>query len=101
MTTKRRYPPITDAEEAAIQAMIAEDPDDSDSTDEELAQAKPFAEALPELYAAIQRGRGRPKLANAKEAVTLRLPPDTVARFRATGPDWRQRMAEMLEKAKL
>jgi uncharacterized protein (DUF4415 family) len=98
--TKRRFPPLSDAEEAEVQAQIAEDPDDSEATDEELAQAKPFREALPELYAAIQRGRGRPKLASAKEAVTLRLPPDTVERFRATGPDWRQRMAEALEKSK-
>lgn len=99
--TQRKLNGLTDAEEAEIQRQIIEDPDDWTPTDEELAQGRSFAEALPELYAAIQRGRGRPKLANAKEAVTLRLPPDTVERFRATGPDWRQRMAETLEKAKL
>lgn len=98
--TKRKVRDLTDEEEAEIQAQIADDPDDFDITDEELAQAKPFAEALPELYAAIQRSRGRPKLANAKQAVTLRLPPDTIERFQAGGADWRQRMAEALEKAK-
>ncbi|MGV3490914.1 MAG: BrnA antitoxin family protein [Devosia sp.] len=98
--TQRKINGLTDEEEAEIQAQIAEDPDDWTPTDEELAEAKPFSEALPELYAAIQGSRGRPKLANAKEAVTLRLPPDTVERFRATGPDWRQRMAEALEKVK-
>ncbi len=99
--TKPKLRDLTDEEEAEIQRMIAEDPDDFDATEEELAQAKPFAEALPELYAAIQRSRGRPKLTNAKEAVTLRLPPDTVEKFKATGPDWRARRAEALEKAKV
>jgi len=46
--------PLTDAEEAEIQRQIAADPDDAEATDEQLAQAKPFAEALPELAAAIR-----------------------------------------------
>lgn len=99
--TKRKNRQLTDAQEAEIQRMIAEDPDDFDVTEEEFAQAKPFAEALPELYAAIQRSRGRPKLASAKEAVTLRLPPETLDKFKATGADWRARMAEALVKAKV
>lgn len=35
----------------------------------------------------------------AREAVQLRLMPDTLARWRATGPGWQTRMAEALDKA--
>ena len=93
--------PISDEEEAFIQAQIAEDADDEELTDEQLAQARPFAEVFPELHASIKRSVGRPRLENAKEAVTLRLSPDTLRKFEALGPDWRARMAEVLEKAEL
>ncbi len=91
--------PLGDAEEAEIQKMIASDPDAPELTDEQLKRGRPFKEALPELYASIQRSRGRPRLGNAKEAVTLRLDPGAVARFKALGKDWRARMADILEKA--
>ena len=97
----RKSHDLTDAEEAAIQAQIAADPHDAESTDEELAQAKPFAEAFPGLMESIKRSRGRPKVAAAKEAVTLRLDPATLERFKAQGADWRSKMAEVLEKTKV
>jgi uncharacterized protein (DUF4415 family) len=49
----------------------------------------------------IRRSRGRPRLQAPKAAVTLRLDPATIARFQATGSDWRQRMAKVLDKAKV
>ncbi len=70
-------------------------------TDEQLAQGRPFAEAHPELAAKMRRSAGRPRLENARQPVTLRLSPDTLRKFEALGPDWRARMAEVLEKAKL
>ena len=73
--------------------------DNPEATDKELAQAVPFAEAFPELMDSIRRSRGRPPVANPKQAVTLRLDPQTVARFKAQGPDWRARMSEVLERA--
>ena len=66
-------------------------------TAEDFAKAKPFAEVFPELAASIKRARGRPRVAEPKEAVTLRLSPSTVAKFKALGGDWRARMAEKLE----
>ncbi len=66
---------------------------------DEVARGKPFKEVLPELYESIRRSRGRPRIEKPKEAVTLRLDPDVVARFKATGKDWRTRMAEALERA--
>lgn len=38
------------------------------------------------------RGPGRPKSEGAKKLVSLRLDPDIVARFRATGPGWQSRI---------
>ena len=95
--------PLTDEEEARIQAQIAADPDDYESTDEELAQAKPMAEALPELHAALmaeiaKRKVGRPKAAVTKQTIAIRLDPDVLEAFKATGPGWQTRMNEALRE---
>jgi uncharacterized protein (DUF4415 family) len=45
------------------------------------------------------RAVGRPKKAVRKEAVNLRLDPDVLAHFRATGPGWQSRINEALRKA--
>jgi uncharacterized protein (DUF4415 family) len=42
---------------------------------------------------------GRPKSANAKKSVHLRLSPDVLAYFRKTGPGWQTRIDEVLRKA--
>lgn len=91
--------PLTDEEEAQIQKQIASDPDAPEATDEQIARAKPFAEAFPDLAESIKRSRGRPRIESPKEAVTLRIDPNTVARFKAGGQDWRAKMAEILDKA--
>lgn len=45
--------------------------------------------------------RGRPCLgAAAKTAVTLRLDPDVVASYRATGPGWQTRINDDLRRAR-
>ena len=57
---------------------------------------------VPELtdawFAKARRG-GRPKAAAPKELTTLRLDPDVLAHFRATGPGWQTRINEALRKA--
>ena len=87
--------------ETATGELIGPDPEiERPLTSDELAKAAPLATALPDLHEAIKRGRGRPKTDKAKEAVTLRLSPETVAHFKAIGgADWRARMSEALEKA--
>lgn len=55
MRDREPTPPISDAEEARIQRMIAADPDNAPATDEQLAQARPFAEAFPELARTLRR----------------------------------------------
>lgn len=72
-------------------------------TDEELARMRPAREVMPpEFFEAIEemrKARGRPKVEAPKVAVTLRLDPDVLDRFKASGKDWRSRMAEELRKA--
>ena len=43
--------------------------------------------------------RGRPKLQNPRRLLSLRLPPQVIANWKATGPGWQTRMAEVLEKS--
>lgn len=68
-------------------------------TEDEVANLRPFHEVLPDVADAIRRGRGRPRLPNAKQAVTLRLDPEVVERFKSSGDDWRTRMAQVLKDA--
>jgi len=75
--------------------------DSPELTEAQLTEAKPFAEALPDLAESIRRSAGRPRLQHAKQAVTLRLSPQTLEKFESLGPDWRARMAEVLDKAKV
>lgn len=74
--------------------------DNPEWTKEDFARARPFSEVFPDLHASIKRSRGRPKVENPKEAVTLRLSPDTIEKFKATGDDWRARMARRLSGRK-
>ena len=93
--------PLTDAEEARIQKQIAQDPDSPEATDDELAQARPMSEAMPELHAALvaeiaKRKGGRPKLENPKRSIALRLDADVLEAFKAAGPGWQTRMNDVL-----
>jgi len=72
---------ITDAEDAAIRAAALTDPD-----------ARPVGELL-------KRKRGRPKLAQTKQPVLLRIDRDVVDTFKAGGEGWQTRMNDALRKA--
>jgi uncharacterized protein (DUF4415 family) len=47
--------------------------------------------------AVVQKG-GRPRSANPRKLITIRLPADVIARWKATGPGWQTRMANRLSK---
>jgi uncharacterized protein (DUF4415 family) len=69
-----------------------------------IAKARPAREVLPKIFgartaAAMLRPRGRPKSPDAKVAISLRLSPDTLARWKATGPGWQTRMAKVLRES--
>ena len=58
---------------------------------------------LPELtdemlVRAVARKGGRPRSANPRKLISLRLPAEVIERWRATGPGWQTRMAERLAK---
>lgn len=86
--------------EATIQKQIAEDPDDFEALPG--SKVMPFAEALPDLAANMRKNLGgRPKSDNPKVAVNIRLNPETVEKFKATGKGWQTRMSDVLDAAKL
>jgi uncharacterized protein (DUF4415 family) len=72
--------------------------------DAHVVEAKEYRE-LPELTtdmlarAKLKKG-GRPRSLNPRKLITLRLPADVIARWKATGPGWQTRMAERLSKSR-
>lgn len=42
---------------------------------------------------------GRPKLAHPRKLLSLRLPPEIISSWKATGPGWQTRMAKILERS--
>ena len=92
MTKKlRTLRPFTAEDEARVQRQIAADPDAPEATDEALANPMTFAEAM-------KRHAGRPRLANPKQQVTVRLDADVIAKMRESGPGWQVRMNDILRK---
>ncbi|CAN7520749.1 BrnA antitoxin family protein [Pseudoduganella sp. LjRoot289] len=82
MSTKVKIIMPTDEEDAAITAAALSDPDAQPLTDEELAQ--------------FRRGRGRPAQAVTKIPTTLRIDPEVLQAFKATGVGWQTRMNQVL-----
>lgn len=74
---------------------------DLQRVDAHVIQADEY-EDLPEINdeqlirARVNRG-GRPRLPSTRKLISLRLPEDVIARWRATGPGWQTRMAKCLE----
>ena len=98
--TGKKQTAISNAEEARIQKMIASDPDSPELTDDQIAAAKPFPAAFPELARKMRKNvGGRPKSASPKVPVSIRLDQDIVAKFKATGPGWQSRINEVLRKS--
>jgi uncharacterized protein (DUF4415 family) len=71
--------------------------DNPELTKQDFAKARPLAEALPELAAAIRKGRG-PNKAPTKKLVSLRLSGQVIDAYRAKGPGWQSRIDADLRK---
>lgn len=77
-----------------IARQIAEDPDTApEFSPADLRRADHY-----DGQRLIKRGRGRPRLANPKQQVTLRLDRDVVEGMRSTGPGWQVRVNEALRR---
>ena len=74
------------------------DDDAQEASDVDLAQAKPFSEAFPDLMEIIRRGRGRPAVANPRKQISLRLDGDIIDKFKSTGKGWPGRLNDVLRK---
>ncbi|MBB4238537.1 BrnA antitoxin family protein [Rhizobium esperanzae] len=69
---------------------------------EEIARAKPFREAFPDIAEKMAKtiaARGRPKLDNPKQPLNIRLDADIIQFYKATGKGWQSRMNDALRKA--
>jgi len=76
------------------------DDDNPEWTEEDFARARPANEVLPpEIVSALVRKPGRPvgyRKEGAKRSLTLRLDPDVIDGWRATGPGWQARINDAL-----
>ncbi|WP_341674956.1 BrnA antitoxin family protein [Niveibacterium sp. SC-1] len=75
----------TPEEDAAITAAAMSDPDATPFTDEEWEAVKPLVK------------RGRPFADITKERITIRLSPEVVQAFRASGDGWQTRVDAALK----
>lgn len=76
---------VTEEEDAAITAAAISDPDAMPLTDDEWAAAKPLARI------------GRPRKTECKVPTTIRLSPDVMEAFKATGKGWQTRIDAALK----
>ncbi|TCQ21761.1 BrnA antitoxin family protein [Rhizobium sp. PP-CC-3G-465] len=99
-SSKPAYKNLSDEEEADIQAEILADPDHPELTDEQISTGRPFAEVFPDLAESIRRAEVEAEREASKERVSLDLDGDVLAKFRATGEGWEERINTVLRSAK-
>lgn len=95
MLTQTTSPPLRKGEERRLPI------DSPPLTEAEIASLRPAGHVLlGEFFEAVKDARkqvGRPRKADKLVAVTVRLPPDVLERWKARGDDWRTKMAERLK----
>lgn len=80
------------------------DDENPELTDEWFARARPAADVLREQFGAeavahlLKPKRGRPPKAKVKRPINIRLSPEVLEYFRATGPGWQTRVDEVLKR---
>ncbi len=87
MTIPASLPPPA-ARPCCIPGLI--DDENPEWTAADFKRARPAKAVLPELIgkaaAQLLKPRGRPKSPDAKVSISLRIPPDILARWKASGP---------------
>jgi len=94
----------TPEEAIRIQAGIDADPETPELDDAWFARARPASEMLPKIFgptvaARMVKPRGRPPSTNPKRTTTIRLSPEVMDAFRATGRGWQTRIDAVLREA--
>ena len=74
------------------------DDENPEWTEADFGRARPASELPPHILAAFPRTRG-PQKAPRKVALSIRLSPEVVDHFKATGPGWQGRIDDALKKA--
>jgi uncharacterized protein (DUF4415 family) len=85
---------MTDEEDRTITIAALADPDAQPLDERHLDRMRPASAA--DAGDLNRRLRGRPRLDAPKLLVSLRLDPDVIERFRATGPGWQSRINDVL-----
>jgi len=104
MSIKRKIKIPNPAEDAAINAGIAADPDSAAWTPADFVRADSAAKVLPRLFGEgraaemLKPKRGRPISASPKAHVNIRLDAEIVEQFRATGRGWQTRLNAALKE---
>ncbi len=106
MNRKHKLIMPTPEEDAAIQRGIEADEDAFELSDEDFARMKPTAEVFPDILEAHKAGRlrargGRPRKANPKRSVSIRLDQKIIDFFKAgseNGRGWQTRLHQALEE---
>lgn len=77
--------------------------DNPEWTAHDMAMARPASELLPDLFSPAQVGalltpRGRPKAEVTKVRVRIRLSPEVIEHFKASGSGWQTRIDAALRQ---
>jgi len=88
----------TDEDDRAVTEAALADRDARPLDEMRLARMQPASAANAADLGRRIRGRGRPALDAPKRLVSLRLDPEVIDRFRATGPGWQSRINEVLRE---
>lgn len=84
-----------------IKQPVTFDDDNPEWTKEDFARARPISD-FPDLAVAFPKARGRPAGStkpDAKKSITLRLDPDVLEAFKASGAGWHARINRALREA--
>jgi uncharacterized protein (DUF4415 family) len=74
----------------------ASDPENPPLTAADFAHMRPALEVMPPAAAAAYRRSRGPQKTPTKRPISLRLDPDVLAAYRATGKGWQARMNDTL-----
>jgi uncharacterized protein (DUF4415 family) len=79
------------------------DKENPEWSEDDFQLARPASEVLPELFgpqvaAEMLKSRGRPKAAETKAHVNIRLDADVLEAFKATGRGWQTRINDALRE---